>query len=177
MLPEIITYLKGLFETQIAAAKALVSDTVIIPLADILNVFDGDPLNYNQARLPAIVIEPMDTALWKQNQYYEATRRVKISVLVATKQFYGADQKDWIVAVKKYIQNIMEARDPFSGRFSDNALCGIIDNIQCIMVDNQIISNELYMESIQYMNQTNQGFIGYRADMIIRVFNKQIQRV
>lgn len=168
-----MTHLKTLFETTIADA---IANAPTVELSQIVNVFDGDPITYNEADLPAIILEPMDTALQKENQYYEATWRIKISVVVASKQFYGADSS-WIVVIKKYIQNIMEQKDSSSSKFNAYSVCWILDNIQCIVEDNQIISNELYMESIQYQNLAKQWFVGYRADMIVRIFNKQIQRI
>jgi len=83
-----MTHLKTLFETTIADA---IANAPTVELSQIVNVFDGDPITYNEADLPAIILEPMDTALQKENQYYEATWRIKISVVVASKQFYGAD--------------------------------------------------------------------------------------
>jgi hypothetical protein len=46
------------------------------------------PSRFDQSNLPAIVIEVLDSSLEKKNNYYQDIRRVKISVIIATKQFY-----------------------------------------------------------------------------------------
>lgn len=82
MLPVITTYLKNLFDTKIGIAP------VGEYLKEITTVFDGEPVNFLLADIPAIVIEPIDSAMEKKNQYYEATWRIKVSVVVPSNQFY-----------------------------------------------------------------------------------------
>jgi len=169
MLPLITTYLKTLFETAITNATAW-SD-----LEKIKTVFDGDPIAYNEKNLPAIIIEPIDSALEKMNQYYESTWRIKISVVVATKQFYWYGDES-IVAVKKFIQNILERKSSTTCSFDDETILGILKKVKCIVIDNCTIANDFYLESVQYSNLSGEGFVWYRADLIVRTFNKQIQR-
>ena len=168
MIGSITTYLKNLFDGIVQTA------TAGSQFYDIKMVFDGDPLSYIQQNLPAIVIEPIDSALQKKNQYYEETYRIKISVVVATKQLYWTENT-WIIAIKKYIQNMLEKKSSTSSTYDDDSILGVLKKIKCIVVDWDVIANDLYLESIQYSNLSNAWFVGYRADLTIRVFNMQIQ--
>ena len=170
MLPAITTYLKDLFETKIKEA------TEGEYLKEITTVFDGEPASYDIASIPAIVIESVDSAMQKKNQYYEATWRIKISIIVPSNKFYWSENYS-IVDHKKYVQELMEGKGANSCSRSNWSISGILDNIQCIVVDQCTLANDLYIESVQYSNVSGQGFAGYRADMTIRLFNMQIQRV
>jgi len=169
MLPVLTTYLKWLFETKVQASPEG-SDLSLIE-----TVFDWDPMNYVQQNLPAIIIEGMDSALSKMNQYYESTRRIKISVVIATKQFYWAEDQ-WVVKVKKQVQKIMEGKSDTTCFYNPYSIAWILQNIWCIVIDWCTMWNDLYMDSVQYQNLSWAWFVWYRADMIIRIFNKQIQR-
>lgn len=168
MIGSITTYLKNLFDGKVQTA------TEWSQFYEIKTVFDGDPLNYDQQNLPAIVIEPMDSSLQKKNQYYEEVYRIKISVVVATKQLYWSENY-WISAIKKYIQNMLEKKSSTASTYDDDSILGVLKKIKCIVVDWDTIANDLYLDSIQYSNLNSAWFVGYRADLIIKVFNMQIQ--
>ena len=131
-------------------------------------------MTYIDKNLPAIIIEPMDSALQKQNQYYEETYRIKISFIAATKQFYWA-WNTWLVSVKKYIQNMIEKKKDWYPTYDEDSILWVLKKVKCIVVDNETIANDVYIESVQYINTHGEWWVGYRVDIIIRAFNKQIQ--
>lgn len=164
----ITTYLKNLFDTKIASSSEWSQ------FYQIKTVFDGDPMSYPQQYLPAIAIEAMDSSLQKKNQYYEETRRIKISVIVATKQFYWS-WDDGIVAVKKYVQNLLEKKSSTSSTYDEDSILWVLKSVKCIVIENETIANDFYLESIQYSNTSGEWRVWYRADLILRTFNMQIQ--
>jgi hypothetical protein len=113
--------------------------------------------------------------LEKKNNYYQDIRRVKISVIIATKQFYWKNEDESVVQIKKIVQDIMEWKSDSSCSWSDYSICGILDNIQCIVDDWCVLAQDLYINSIQYYDTTD-WFVWYRSDLTLSVFNMNIPR-
>lgn len=168
MIAKLTKYIK---DTLDAAILASTSTDLLYPIK---TVYNWSPRAFNEANLPAIVVEAIDSSYQKMLWYYKGVYRIKITVKYPSKLKYWSIEYD-IVQIKKTVQDILEWYDDSICGLDAKSIAWILSKKMCIVVDGCTIANDLYLESVTYEEVKDGSVVWYQWGLTIVLFNSQLK--